>query len=151
MVFSPAKPKPLPSKPSNYISINSKPFLYNKDDNISFLNPSFLLKIYGLNLEVFSQAEISDTLQFKISYHNLVNLESFDASKITLRRVSELLGSCWEAQPYALTSLKSRLKIALHLCYKIKHVLVDQRKLLLSLVSCRKPPNTKAKGISPQK
>ena len=112
--------------------------------------PSSLLKIYGLNLEVSAQSEISDTLQFKISYHNLANLENFDASKVTLRRVSELLGSCWEAQPYALTSLKSPLKIALHLCYQIKHVLADHRKLLLSLVSCGKPPILKPK-VYPQK
>ena len=144
-------PETFLSKPSEFITINTKPFLYTKDNNISYLNPHSLLKIYGLNLEVSTQSEISDTLEFKMSYHALASLQDFDASKVTLRRVSELLGSCWEPQPFALTSLKSHLKIVLHLCYKIKQVLSEDRKLLLSLVTCTKPPNSKAKGLSPEK
>ena len=95
-------------------------------------NPHSLLKIYGLNLEISAQSERSDTLEFKMSYHALASLQEFDAGNATLRRVSELLGSCWEPSPFALAPLKSYLKVVLHLCYKIKQLLVEQRKLLLS-------------------
>ena len=139
------------SKPSEFITINPKTFLYIKDNNISYLNPQSLLKIYGLNLEISAQTERSDTLEFKMSYHALASLQEFDASKATLRKVSELLGSCWEPSPFALAPLKSYLKVVLHLCYKIKQLLVEQRKLLLSLVTCTKAPSSKSKGLCPEK
>lgn len=102
-----ANQPPPPWKLSNCITLNTKPCPFHKDQSISYLNPSSVLKMYGLNLEISSQNRAYDALDFSICYHNLANLGTFDTSRITLRKLSELLESCWEATPYVLAGLKS--------------------------------------------
>lgn len=132
-----------PSKHSNCITLNTKPFHFYGDESMISLNHSALLKIHVLYLEVSGQSEASDTLKFSIHYHNLANLENFAITNVTLSKVSELLGSCWEPQPYGLKSLKSPLILALQICHKIKHMVIDHQELLLILVSCGKSPNSR--------
>lgn len=141
------RPSP-PCNLSNCITLNTKPLFFHKDESIAYLNPSPLLKVYDLNLEISSQNGAYYTLKCSVCCHNLANLGNCDPSRITLRKLSELLGSCWEPTPYIMTALKSPLKIAIHLSYKMKHILIDHRKLLLSLVSCGKTPDSKGKSTS---
>ena len=139
------------SSPLCNIIINTKPFLFHKDESVSYLNPHSLLKIYGLNFAVCKQKDEHDILKFLICYDHLAKLADFDLNRVCLRKISEILGSLWEPSPYILTGLKSPVKLALHLTYKIKQVLIDHKKLLLSLLTYGKSPGGKGGDVSNEK
>ena len=100
------------------ININTKPFLFKKNNEISVYNPKVLLKVYGLNLEI-SKPSQHGSLDFTLSYKGLAGLAKLNMNYFSLRSISMLLGSLWEASPYILTPLKSPIKLSLHLSHKI--------------------------------
>ena len=122
------------------LSLVMKSFLYHKNDFLSYHNPLALIRICGLHLEICKSRMNNDMLQFLISYKNLGGLTNFSLTQLSLRKISEVLGSLWEACPYILTALKSPVKLALHMTYKIKHVLGEHKKLLLSLLTYSQAP-----------
>ena len=60
---------------------------------------------------------------------------------LSLRSISILLGSLWEASPYILTPLKAPIKLSLHLSHKIRHILQEHKKLILALLSYHQGSN----------
>ena len=115
------------------IGIFKEPLLFFKNQNLAILNPNSIIKILGLNL-IFKKKE-SDKLKVYLSYESFETLGDFLDDTLNMRVLGRELGRCYEPLPLCAAILKSWVKAALFISYKLRKTLLSYRKMVLDFVA----------------